>query len=338
MLRKITISIALLIGLFTISCWGTILTVDNNVPSAGQYATISSANNAASPGDTLYVMPSSVSYAAPYISKRLTIIGTGWTPHGYDGFFIRNTTVDFHIYFGSDSSGSILSGFRVSGYINISGASNITIDKCNCYYITITNGTSPIEGITVQNCDLIYSQGYPIRLDGSSSSRSQAFRFVNNILVSNYGDVIDNDSTYDVYLNGNCYFINNTIITSTTSGNLSQVPPYDGNAVVINNIMTCSQQNSPSWNYNIYGIEALACVSADYHTVPGSVAIDAGHPNIAFNDLDGTRNDCGAYGGPTPFVDSGIPGYPAIYEINGPGVATPNETIDIQIKAKTNRD
>ncbi len=36
----------------------------------------------------------------------------------------------------------------------------------------------------------------------------------------------------------------------------------------------------------------------DFHLAPGSPAIDAGPPDEAWNDPDGSRNDIGAYGGP----------------------------------------
>jgi len=39
----------------------------------------------------------------------------------------------------------------------------------------------------------------------------------------------------------------------------------------------------------------------DYHLNPGSPAIDAGEPDVVYNDLDGTPNDLGRYGGPNSF-------------------------------------
>jgi hypothetical protein len=39
----------------------------------------------------------------------------------------------------------------------------------------------------------------------------------------------------------------------------------------------------------------------DLHLAPGSPAIDAGDPDPAYNDPDGTRNDLGRYGGPEAF-------------------------------------
>lgn len=40
----------------------------------------------------------------------------------------------------------------------------------------------------------------------------------------------------------------------------------------------------------------------DYHLQEGSRCIDAGNFNSNYNDVDGSRNDIGAYGGPTPFI------------------------------------
>ena len=40
--------------------------------------------------------------------------------------------------------------------------------------------------------------------------------------------------------------------------------------------------------------------SADLHLQVGSPAIDAGDPSSTWNDVDGSRNDMGIYGGPAP--------------------------------------
>jgi len=42
-------------------------------------------------------------------------------------------------------------------------------------------------------------------------------------------------------------------------------------------------------------------LAADWSLLAGSLCIDAGNPDAMYNDIDGTRNDMGAYGGPTPY-------------------------------------
>jgi len=48
-----------------------------------------------------------------------------------------------------------------------------------------------------------------------------------------------------------------------------------------------------------------------YHLGLGSLCIDAGNPDPAYNDPDGSRNDMGAYGGPTPYDPIN-----GLYEVN----------------------
>jgi len=45
----------------------------------------------------------------------------------------------------------------------------------------------------------------------------------------------------------------------------------------------------------------FAGLLADWQLQSGSPCVDAGHPNAIYNDIDGTTNDMGAYGGPTPY-------------------------------------
>ena len=44
-------------------------------------------------------------------------------------------------------------------------------------------------------------------------------------------------------------------------------------------------------------IYSRVIVQLDFHPNPGSICIDSGNPDSAFNDHDGSRNDIGAYGG-----------------------------------------
>jgi hypothetical protein len=46
--------------------------------------------------------------------------------------------------------------------------------------------------------------------------------------------------------------------------------------------------------------------------------------------------DCGAFGGDTPYILSGMPPIPSIYYLNVPGVAAQNNTLKTTTKAKSN--
>lgn len=54
-------------------------------------------------------------------------------------------------------------------------------------------------------------------------------------------------------------------------------------------------------NYNFLAfdeMDPLFISAADFHLSENSECIDAGNPELEYNDTDGTRNDQGAYGGP----------------------------------------
>src|SRR5690348_3604854 len=63
-----------------LNSFATVITVDNNANSPGQYSGLQTAINSAAPGDTLYVSGSVTSYGNVTINRRLTVIGTGYNP------------------------------------------------------------------------------------------------------------------------------------------------------------------------------------------------------------------------------------------------------------------
>ncbi len=74
-----------------------------------------------------------------------------------------------------------------------------------------------------------------------------------------------------------------------------------------NSIYDYNNSWNPGSNYyqcipDLHGISAdplfVDPVAGDYHLTSGSPCIHAGHPDISYNDWNGTRNDMGAYGGP----------------------------------------
>ena len=106
-IKQITLFYAIII----ISCSianAEIITVDNKVPSVGQYKTLQEAHDAAKNGDTIYVCPSEALYAAIIVSKKLIIIGTG---HSRPGERLSTTSISGTMQFDDGAEGSALKGF-----------------------------------------------------------------------------------------------------------------------------------------------------------------------------------------------------------------------------------
>ena len=102
-----------------------IITVDNKVPSAGDYTTLQEAHDAASNGDVIHVYPSGVRYNAITITKSLSIIGTGLDSPS-EG--MNTTLISGTIIFGAGSNGARIEGFGGDFFITIED-DNITVKR-----------------------------------------------------------------------------------------------------------------------------------------------------------------------------------------------------------------
>lgn len=304
----------------TVLAFSAILTVDNNVPSIGQFTNIQESINAAIPGDTILVYPSNAQYSAFTVTKTLRIVGSGWQPEGYNRQTIKSTEITANwVTIDANAPNTKLEGLGGGFDVRMHAADTI-IDKCCVGTIDHQEGINLI----ITRCIIQYY--VVLRPNGSCC-------YVTNcIFPGNTGNyfVINTPNASNVSI------INNTFLL----GRQFNISNYGySTATIMNNILvTDFNTQNMTVCYNITGGAAGDCIIDSYHTNPGSPAIDAGNPDPMFNDLDGSRNDCGAYGGPTPFVDGGIPGLPAIYQISGDYVVGQDENWQVEIKAKTNRE
>jgi hypothetical protein len=66
-----------------------------------------------------------------------------------------------------------------------------------------------------------------------------------------------------------------------------------------NTANTCGGANPVGANGNVSADPKFVSAAAhDYQLGTGSACLDAGSTSAANNDIDGSRNDCGAWGGP----------------------------------------
>ncbi len=335
--------ICVLLTLVSFSLLAVIRTVDNNNPSAGQYTTISAAISAASNDDIIYVYPSNTAYAGFNVNKRLKIYGVGWQGTTAN---IRKSMINGTVVFESGSEYSELYGFDNGFGIWMNGVSgNILIANCllssvsfNPSYSWISANSSNYTfmscmfngggsrgrwfdyqytptGILISNCVFI---GSAWLMDGTSSN----ITVINTIIISTntlFANLGSNPSLRSNYISA----------TGFTSG--TSTSPSD--PVIAYNISSTALFPSGTTNYN--NIPLSGVFDSQYRPIPGSPAIDAGDPAVEYNDLDGSRNDIGAFGGPCPFDDNGFTTLPTITDISGTLYTSPSQGLQIHVEASS---
>jgi hypothetical protein len=179
-------------------------------------------------------------------------------------------------------------------------------------YDTIRSGAMEITNANLVIRNSIFrnnksNDGGALIIDRSQSIITNNL-FINNYAVTFGGAVISSASS-------------NKIINNTFYGN--RTTNYAGGLVLLSPVLDSVQNNifyantnatgNPGISllqtdsshyvnkYNFFdtGINPYFVSATDFHLAPASPCINAGNPDLEYNDVDGTRNDQGAYGGPS---------------------------------------
>ncbi len=320
--------------IFTLLCgfiYGQHLIRVNNDPAAdADYTTIQAANDDALPGDTIYVEGSAVTYEGAEIDKKLVIIGPGYFLADNDSTQANTLDADISgtLDFIAGSKGSKISGLIINTvYIR---DDEIVVSRCNTsniyiyddsnntlitqnfisYYISINSGK--LTNSIISN-NII---GYSI----SAGTTSYPLQITNNVIKGTYATPVS------VYYST----ISNNIFTSSTY----KLQENTGNTIS-NNLFAYAGTNANGNKYSItmttvfIDLNGTLGYSEDerYKLKAGSPAIGAGVSGV----------DCGAFGGVTPYVLSGIPPFPHIYEAVIPGTAYSDKGLSCTIKIKSGK-
>ncbi len=304
----------------------------NNTPGVNaDFTSLTVAQDSASSGDTLYIEGSPSSYGNFELKKKLNLIGPGY-------FLVENEITQASkqmailgsTWIRSSAAGSQVTGVYFDGYL-LNQASNVIITRNRVtdgsYGIGITWDTDNVH-------DVIVSQNYCFQINKNRNVRD--ILIFNNIVLNK----IDMGNSSDGFTG---------VISNNVVNNYIQ-SPY---AVVKNNIIYNSEGTGypvltgSTYNYNLSaggavpgGTGNVANVDMnkvftdfvnknednDFTLKEGSPASGAG--------LNGT--DCGAFGGDQPYVLSGIPGVPHIYEAIIPTSASDDKGLKVYLKIKTN--
>ena len=297
-----------------------ILTVSNHTtPEVAQYNTIKSAQDAASAGDTIYVYPSLQFYSGATITKRLTILGTGFNKVNNYADCSKITTTDT-LRFAAGSDGSVLSSI-IGNFRVVVEANNVVVQRCKLLKILVKNSAT---NTLITNCRFqYYSSGNTvIEISGTSNAN-----VMNNVITGCY---------FGIYISsGSSALIMNNVIVN----NYYSISSYAKSVTSINNIFSGnywppSYQPENTVTYNSAEVSAtdrskwfIDYANENFHFATGSPGIAAGQ--------GGT--DLGIYGGSYPYFDNGAPNLPIIYGLDIPATGSSADGISITVKAKTNK-
>lgn len=306
---------------------GTVWRVNNNAsliqnPSQTGNCTnckqdLNSAVAAAASGDTIYLEGSATPYAGLSISKNVTIIGTGYFLSGagsnsYLQFNTYPSVINSTITFASGSAGSVIEGIMYTALSEmLINTNNITVRRC---YISVsTSGILHTTGTT----NITIKQNYIVGQFGNNGSGATT----QNVIITNnyFGQRV-------TLLTGSTGFVEHNVLAGGISNH--------ANVQVSNNILASVLENSVNTTANIHHNVIYNTFPAWLTSAPGNTNTSLALANIFTTgsstdgnwDVAASCNIClstssdgtnvGMYGGISPYIKSGIPNIPTIYQLD----------------------
>ena len=328
-------------------CWFNIHAaswrVNNNPAVNAHFSTFQAAHDAAEPGDTIYVEGTGLESHYGYnivITKKLIVIGPGYFLAENDSTHVNKVPARFRdLTLEAGAAGSEIYGLHIeygtagNGKLNIK-ASDVIISRN--YFAR--NNDPIIIGANIQNITI--TQNYAYRITDAYETS------VNNILIANNyitdiitlnnrsnGVIVNNVTFNGIHNVYNSQIKNNIVLNAGQGSPFSQANP--GNYINYNLVAG----NLPAGNYgpdnqgNIDMSEVfLGYPASGGYSTDGRWQLKSGSPAIAAGE-DGI--DCGMFGGTLPYVLSGMPPVPRIYEAIVPTAGSSSSGLPVIIKAKS---
>ncbi|HYG03597.1 MAG TPA: hypothetical protein VD927_14210 [Chryseosolibacter sp.] len=313
-----------------------------NSGGIGDFTNAQDAITAATAGDTLYFVGSPVSYGNFTVTKPLTLIGPGYflneNPNAYVNKYspqIGTITIesdnptDGTRDLNSGAAGTRLIGIQ-STYLTVR-VNNVTVDRCKIYYLQGQGNDTVIPAnITVTRS---YVEGYISDVINSTFENTifppygQAMYDVEGCLIKNcdLGYVYTAEALNSIFLNCRFYY-SNEILHFQDANNVRHC--------VFNNADPSANAEYTAGTNNIFSVP-----EASFYIDPQPTALDAKKQLHATSPGIGAGEggvNVGAFGGASPYVLSGIPPIPAVYEITAPSAVNAPDGLPVTIKVRAN--
>ena len=313
------------------------------VTGTGIFATAQAAHDAAASGDIIYLEPSSQSYGDLICVKPLTIIGNGYLHAQRTPLLTadpRPSVVDV-VSFRGGSAGSRITGVTILSRMMVN-ANNIVVERNR---FTGGNGLNIGAEVFAGFTNVIITTGI-IRqnlVETSLTFRMSGGTSVSNMLVDN--NIITGNIDGGVSVNLNGVLISNNVV-GNRAGNGGGVIDVD-NCVLKNNIVTRATAvvtlRSNAFSNNLgtgtqFGTASGNQQNVALSTIFGSATGTETQFEIAVggpaDNTGESGTDCGAFGGGRPYVLSGQPNVPAIFEY---AQTVSGTTLNATISTRSNR-
>lgn len=308
--------------------------VNPNPVADADFLSLQTAINTVPSGSILMVHGGN--YGSITLNKQLNIIGPGYflgqnpeTQATMVPAIITSATLD------SAAGASFISGLTFQGIGPVSLYSSGTVLQRNAF-IGVTLQLNGVSGcIFRQNylytvvagpglsTNLLFENNVVRTIGGNSLSGT----FTNNIFTSHLGPNVNQHPSNSVFRNNIC--------TDKSIGNYHPVLAAN-NCVLSNNIFVgMTAYNANGLNNNIYNVQDTTLfINGTGLSSDGRYALKANSPALGAG-LNGV--DCGIFGGPRPYVLSGIPFVPNIHFLDVPFTGTTGSGLDVHIKVNANQ-
>ncbi len=337
-----TLSLLLAITVLCDSLSAAIRRVNNNTGVTGVYATLQSAYDASSAGDTLLIEGSNTNYGDLTIAQKLVIFGTGYqlannpqTQSNLISSKLGNLTYNV----GAD--GSVVMGCTINSIII--NENNITIAR---NYIANSAPTTASITLNGNNTGIVIKQNAVWGLITNTPNKTPSVMIKNNLLgrvvfteTIDAAMIINNTFWYSYAVWGNgTYAID--VYKSTVSSNI--IWCYDsrgslyfdsnqGNTIEYN-YMNQANPGAYSGTNNLFAQSIPFTGDGNYYSLSDNVfSVTAG--SAAETAAQG-GGQCGMFGGTDPYVLSGMPPIPHIYKLESDPAGTNTDPLNVKISVK----
>lgn len=295
----------------------------NNLPVANtDFTTLDAAMEAIAVGDTIMLEGSPDSYSlSAAISKKVTIIGPGYylmdNPNTLENK--SSATIQGNVSISSSAAGTVIEGVRFYSSSTSTRrlyifANDVIIRRCYVYHIYFDDNTSTAVNIYNTTITQCYVEGY-LR-GGQDNDKAYNVLITNNIFTESGVSV---SYLYNTTIENNTFYVS----TGSTIYNINYI--Y-GSSTVQNNIFRNANNVSGTIRNNVTG----TYIGGDSPDGRYQLAEDANAMTAGTNG-----SQCGAFGGATPYVLSGLPDIPHIYNIDAPHAASAAGGLSVTIKVGT---